>query len=428
MTSLFLTHPKAQFLHPEKNKDIDLQTITMGSNKKLWFKCDQCHHDFEKIIKNLTGHQQWCSYCCVGSKRFCEDLDCQHCLNKSFSGHEKLKYWSSKNTADPRRLFKNTTTRYYFDCHVCGHEFLISPEKITQGCWCSYCGNQSLCEKDDCLFCFGNSFASHKLAKYWSDKNELKPRQIFKCTNKKFYFDCNRCHHDVLISINWMTNKKERRDTFCGYCGQTRLCDDDICEHCFQRSFSSHPRSKNWSKKNKLSPRQVFQKSNQKFYFDCDRCGHEFFKTLSQVANGKWCGKCKHKTEHLLYNFLLGHFDNLISQFSPEWFGRRRSDFCLDDIKVIIELDGEQHFKQVSNWTAPEITKQNDKMKMELANQHGYSVIRLLQPDVFNDKYDWKTELLEAIQVAKGSASPSNIFLCKDNEYDVYFEENGLKT
>ena len=59
---------------------------------------------------------------------------------------------------------------------------------------------------------------------------------------------------------------------------------------------------------------------------------------------------------------------------------------------------------------------------MELANQHGYSVIRLLQPDVFNDKYDWNTELLEAIHVAKGSTSPSNIFLCKGNEYDVYFE------
>jgi very-short-patch-repair endonuclease len=166
----------------------------------------------------------------------------------------------------------------------------------------------------------------------------------------------------------------------------------------------------------------VFKGSNTKFYFDCDRCGHEFLQVISNVANGTWCGKCKHKTEHLLYNFLLGHFNNLISQFSPEWFGRMRSDFCLGDIKVIIELDGEQHFKQVSNWTAPEITQQNDKLKMELANQHGYSVIRLLQPDVFNDKYDWKKELLEAIKVVKEHPSPTNIFLCKNNEYQVYLE------
>lgn len=200
VSDLFLTHPRAKFLHPEKNKDIDLQTITMGSHKKLWFQCDQCPHYFQKIVKNLTAHQQWCPYCCPTRKRFCEDLECEHCLKGSFGLNEKLKYWSSKNTADPRRLFNNTTTRFIFDCHECGHEFLQSPEKITQGCWCQYCANQMLCEEESCLFCFEKSFASHKFATYWSEKNELTPRQVFKCANKKFWFDCHQCHHELFIN------------------------------------------------------------------------------------------------------------------------------------------------------------------------------------------------------------------------------------
>ena len=63
-------------------------------------------------------------------------------------------------------------------------------------------------------------------------------------------------------------------------------------------------------------------------------------------------------------------------------------DFVIEEYKVIIELDGIQHFKQVSNWDSPEETQLRDKYKMEKANANGYSVIRILQDDVYNDKYN----------------------------------------
>jgi len=58
-------------------------------------------------------------------------------------------------------------------------------------------------------------------------------------------------------------------------------------------------------------------------------------------------------------------------------------DFCIQEHKIIIELDGRQHFKQVSNWCSPEEQFENDKFKEDCANNNGYSVIRLLQHDVF---------------------------------------------
>jgi len=420
MTNLFSFHPKAQFLCAEKNVGIDIATITTKSGKKLWFTCNVCNHDFEKMLKNVTVHNQWCPYCSIGCKRFCEDLDCQHCLKKSFGCNERLKNWSPKNKVDPRRLFNNTTTRYIFDCDKCGHEFLQSPENISKGCWCYYCGNQALCDNDDCSMCFQKSFASHILSKFWSDKNELKPRQIFKSTGKKYYLKCETCHHDVFVSLNWLTNTKENRQTFCGYCGKSSLCDDENCEHCFKRSFASLPVSTNWSDKNDKTPRQVFRMSNKKYIFDCDKCGNEFKMVVSSVATGHGCGKCKHKTELKLYNFLLGKFNNIVSQFSPEWIGVRRFDFCLEDIKIIIELDGRQHFIQVKNWDPPETTQSIDKEKMRLANTNGYSVIRILQEDVFLNKYDWKEELINAIDQLQHTTEVQNTFLCKNNEYLVF--------
>ena len=50
-------------------------------------------------------------------------------------------------------------------------------------------------------------------------------------------------------------------------------------------------------------------------------------------------------------------------------------DFILEEQKIIIELDGNQHFVQVNNWANPEETLKRDKYKMKKANDNGYSVI-----------------------------------------------------
>ena len=49
---------------------------------------------------------------------------------------------------------------------------------------------------------FEKSFASHEKAKYWSDKNEVKPFQISKGTDEKYWFNCNVCSHEFLIQLN----------------------------------------------------------------------------------------------------------------------------------------------------------------------------------------------------------------------------------
>ena len=93
-------------------------------------------------------------------------------------------------------------------------------------------------------------------------------------------------------------------------------------------------------------------------------------------------------------------------------------DFCLEEHKIIIELDGEQHFRQVSNWDSPEKTQQNDKYKTTCANINWFSVIRILQDDVFNDKYDWVNQLVLNIEKIILEDKVQNIYMCKNNDYD----------
>lgn len=84
-------------------------------------------------------------------------------------------------------------------------------------------------------------------------------------------------------------------------------------------------------------------------------------------------------------------------------------------IPIIIELDGIQHFEQVSNWQTPEKTQEIDKYKMERANNNGFSVIRLLQEDVFYDSYNWLDELKNNIELIIKDNKIQNIYMCKYN-------------
>ena len=95
-------------------------------------------------------------------------------------------------------------------------------------------------------------------------------------------------------------------------------------------------------------------------------------------------------------------------------------DFVIPEHNIIIELDGRQHFTQVSNWSSPEEQQINDKYKMDCANKHNYSVIRLLQEDVFYDTYNWLEELNENIKKIIEEKNIQNIYMCKNNEYDIF--------
>ena len=82
----FASYEKAQFWHPTKNETLVPRDVFKQSNKKYWFKCGYCSHDFDSNLGDVVSKGQWCPYC--SSKRFCYDNNCQHCLNKSFATHE----------------------------------------------------------------------------------------------------------------------------------------------------------------------------------------------------------------------------------------------------------------------------------------------------------------------------------------------------
>jgi very-short-patch-repair endonuclease len=410
----FASHPKSIFWS-EKNGDVKPHQVTKSSNTKYWFNCNVCKHQFEIRLDNITNLGRWCPYC--SNIKLCDNENCNICHDKSFASSSKSIFWSDKNKIKPRELFKGSKRKYWFNCNECLHIFESALTKINNDRWCPYCANQKLCTNENCTICFEKSFSSHPKSLYWDNKNKVKPRELFLNSNNNYWFDCNNCNHSFETSLSNIN-----RDRWCLYCANKKLCTNKNCNICFEKSFASHVKAMYWSDKNQVKPREVFKNSEIKFWFSCDKNNkHIFESNLGNINSGSWCPFCVNKTETKLYELLTQIYTNFERQFKVDWCKKINYlpfDFVLEEYKIIIELDGEQHFIQVSNWSSPEEQLKNDLYKMKCANENGYSVIRILQEDVWNDKYNWLDELKSHINLVINEKKVQNIFMCKNNEYD----------
>jgi very-short-patch-repair endonuclease len=95
-------------------------------------------------------------------------------------------------------------------------------------------------------------------------------------------------------------------------------------------------------------------------------------------------------------------------------------DFCIEEHKIIIELDGEQHFKQVLNWSDPETQMKNDVYKMNCAFEEDFNVIRIERLVVWNNKKGWIEELINNINdIINNTSILQMLFIqIKNNMYD----------
>ena len=406
-----------------------------SSNKKFKFNCDICNHVFTSILGSVSGKKsRWCPYC--SNKKLCDMEKCDNCYNKSFASYQektlncnlKINCWSKNNKLTARQVFKSSHKKIKFNCDICDHEFISVLSGVSgRNIWCNYCSNTKICDNEKCNNCYNKSFASYKgktlnkklKINCWHKDNKKKPRNIFKSSNKKYKFSCDICYHDFTSGLNHVSGKQ---NTWCPYCKFQKMCYEKDCNYCYNNSFVSYKgktingklKINCWHDDNKLKPREIPKTRNVKYKFKCDVCIHDFISSLDNICiNNTWCSKCKNKTELILYNWLLKIkiIKKVIKEYSPIWCSTEykkyknnikkgkyqyRYDFLIifnNNKQLIIELDGNQHYKQVSNWKTPFEHQIRDKYKEFKAKSQNIPIIRCIQEDVFMDKNNWDKKL-----------------------------------
>lgn len=285
-----------------KKNNVSARQVFKVSGKKHYFDCNVCKHTFFGKISDIKNGQ-WCNYC--ANKILCEDINCNYCYEKSFAAQPYAKYWSNQNKCLPRDVFKCSKKSYTFNCDTCSHQFKRILYKVSSGGWCLYCSSSLLCKDIDCDECYNKSFSSHPYSKYWSGENMIDARDVFKCSDKIYLFNCGECKHEFPKQICKITRSKT---SWCSYCSSSRLCDDKSCLFCFNKSFASSKKCIFLSKQYDINPRKIFKSTHDEYTFDCDKCKREFKCALNKVNRGVLCPFCINKTESAVYDFIKKYY------------------------------------------------------------------------------------------------------------------------
>ena len=162
----------------------------------------------------------------------------------------------------------------------------------------STCNQRRLCDRESCELCFQRSFANSDKAQFWDvDLNKgVVPRQAFLSSHKKFWFRCSKCQHNFTSVLYILSS-----GVWCPFCVNQKLCSNENCKHCFEKSFASHGKARFWNfdKNDRINPREVFLSSGKKYWFTCSKCQHNFKTVLSRISSGVWCPYC---SSHKLCN------------------------------------------------------------------------------------------------------------------------------
>lgn len=332
---------------------------------------------------------------------------------------EILQLWDYElNSFSPKEISFSSHKKCYFKCSRGLHDsYLKSPNMIT------YKGKYlpPTCAKCEsfgqvCIDKLGAEF----LDKVWSSRNNISPFEIHANSNNKIYLRCIDVdyHEDYLISCHRFLN-----GSGCPQCkrnGGDNIHKKDSLGEIFKESL------KVWSEENILSPFDYAPTSNKKVYWKCENNKHDSY-SRSIVNSTRYdfkCPKCsKEKTQshlqeavseylHSLDYTILHEHECTIRPINPKTKQPLPFDNEIVELKLIIEVNGQQHYK-VDSWNKLMAKRRNTTPKQEFFNQrvrdryknyiawkNGYKIL-YLPYWLFDKNNSWKKEIERVLHKTK---------------------------
>jgi len=365
------------------------KTEYINTKTKIIIICKKGNHEF---LQNPKEHLRSGCYQCCSKKKM---------TNESFLEKAKLihgdKYEYSKVE------YVNSKTKVIITCKIHG-EFLQTPVNHLNGKGCKLCCYLRQTKTQEQFIADGKAL--------FGDKYDYSKVQYINDATK-VTIGCKIHGFFEQLPHNHLTKGRTGACKKCGVASYTKSGKQFI-----EDANIIHNNKYNYSKVEYIN-------NKTKVIIICLEHGEFSQKPDNHLGQRSGCPNCLYKTEKILYEKIISYFPTIIRQYRVEWCKNifcLPFDFCIEQHKIIIELDGIQHRKQVNNWSSPEDNMERDKFKQQCANQNGYSVIRILQEDVLNDKHNWFDKLLESIKSIIDEKIVKNVYLHNKGEYDTFIE------
>ena len=267
--SLSAVHPELVAEWSDRNLPLTPDSITFGSNKKVWWK-GACGHEWETSVKARSNGEK-CPIC--SGARVVTGINDLSTLKSELASE-----WSEKNKIKPTEVSIGSHKKVIWKCKL-GHEWIATVKSRTiNRTGCPYCSHNKVLAGFNDL-----ATVLPEVAAEWSDKNEKKPTEVMAFANSKAWWKCRTCGYEwnTLISTRSGGSK-------CPCCsGYTFIKGKNDLK-------STHPQiAEEWSEKNfPLKPNEVNAKSRKNVWWRCGKCGSEWKSVINARVKGTVCPVC----------------------------------------------------------------------------------------------------------------------------------------
>ncbi len=186
--------------HPEKNGELTPETVTYGSNKKVWWRCE-VNHEWEMSIKVRSKGQE-CPYC--------SGIRPSEQYNLQVVNPELSKQWHPTRNGDltPTQVTPGSETYIWWICDK-GHVWDAMVYERNSGSSCPYCMGRRR-----------SKFVAlaPKLKKEWhpTENGDLSPDKIPRDVNLEVWWRCKNRHE-------WKAGVIDRKHgQRCPFCNKHR--------------------------------------------------------------------------------------------------------------------------------------------------------------------------------------------------------------
>ena len=310
VNDLSITHPDLYAeIHPTKNGDLNLLTISQGSVKKIWWICSTCGNEWQTSPNQRTASKSGCPEC---KKRKTSERMAKRNLiigvtDLASKRPDLLLEWDFENnkSCKPQDFTCGSAQKVWWKCNECGTSFF---QKICdrtrmdgKASGCPKCAQEKLQEVRR-----ENGLKSHGIEIYLEQKRQsgdslfdkrsdllnewdyeknapLTPKDVTYGSEKDVYWKCDKGHsYKMMIKI-------KTKGAGCPICSNHRLIKGVNDLETVRPDLA---KEWNYEKNYPLTPRDVIAGGKKKYWWKCEK-NHEWKTDIySRIHQNTGCNYC----------------------------------------------------------------------------------------------------------------------------------------
>lgn len=283
--------------HVSKNGDLTPDSVSYGSHKKIWWRCEK-GHEWQSAAYVRAEKRGGCPYCAGKSIAPGQDF-------ASLYPDIAVQWHPDKNgKAQPDQYLPGSHTTVWWRCGQ-GHEWKAAIKSRVEGSNCPYCSGRAVLPGENDL-----KTVAPLLARQWhpTKNGNLQPTQILPGSARKVWWRCERGHE-------WQAEVYSRTaGKGCPVCaGRVIVPGENDLESYDPELARQWCREKNGT----LSPDSVSAYSNRQVWWQCE-LGHQWKAPIfSRTFSKKGCPYCSNRKLLVGFNDLKTLEPLVAAQWHP---------------------------------------------------------------------------------------------------------------